>query len=275
MSLPTCLSKSVSARTTVRVTTNYVLNSRAILLVFLGGFLISLVPAWSAVPQSYTLRESSSLALEAMFANSPAEIDVSRFGPREFVDVTIGTRTGRPAVHARHWFDLVAHKAYTLDVIHDTCSWMKYTAADMPSMYDPLATPAPSAADLAKLKQSIVRKESVNGIAANLTETSSDQGKSRIWIAENGNYPLKAEMAFPGAEPAVVLEVKALHFEKPPAGLLAPPANCTTQAQGEWTADGMSAHTETTINAEGAGQAELKTGKAKGEATVKSGVKPR
>jgi hypothetical protein len=204
------------------------------------------------------------------------EAKVSRFGPREFVDVTVAPQAGHSKpTHARHWFDLVAHRVYTLDVIQNTCSWMTYTAADMPTMYDPIATPAPSAEELATLNKNIVRRENVNGIAANLTESSSGQGKSRIWIAVNGNYPVKVEITFPGAQPVVLLEVKELRFEKPAAALLAAPANCPVQAQGEWAADGMHVHFETNIEAHGSGQVDLKTGKATGDATVKSGSRPR
>ena len=242
---------------------------------FVGGLLIPLLPAQSSVPQSYTLTVSSGLALEAMSVNSAVEAKVSRFGPREFVDVTVAPQAGHSkAVHARHWFDLVAHKAYTLDVIQNSCSWMTYTVPDMPAMYDPIATPAPSAEDLAAFNKNIVRVENVNGIAAKLSESSSDQGKSSIWVAANGNYPVKVVMTFPGAQPVVMLEVKELRFEKPPAALLMPPANCAVQAQGEWAADGMHVHFETNIEAHGSGQVDLKTGKATGDATVKSGSKP-
>jgi hypothetical protein len=115
----------------------------------------------------------------------------------------------------------------------------------------------------------------VNGIAAKLSEISSDQGKSSIWAAVNGNYPLKAVLTLPGAQPVLMLEVKELHFVKPDIALLTPPANCTVQAQGEWTEVGMSAHSETTIDAHGSGEVDLKTGKATGDAKVKSGSKPR
>jgi hypothetical protein len=250
---------------------------RFIALAFVSSLLLSLLPAQPSVPQSYTLTVSSGLAFEALSANSAVEAKVSRFGPREFVDVTVAPQAGHSrAIHARHWFDLVAHKAYTLDVIQNTCSWMTYTAADMPNMYDPIATPAPSAEELATLNKNIVRRENVNGIAAKLSESSSGQGKSSVWIAANGNYPVKVVMTFPGAtQPVVMLEVKELRFEKPPAALLAAPANCTTQAQGEWTAEGMHAHFETNIEAHGSGQVDLKTGKATGDATVKSGSEPR
>jgi hypothetical protein len=249
-------------------------NLRTILLAFATGLLVQLAPAQSAVPQSYTLTVSSAMALEAMSTGSAVEAKVSRFGPREFVDVTATTKAGK-AIHAQHWFDLAAHKAYSLDLVKNSCSWMTYTGPDMPQMYDPLATPPPSAADLATLNKNVVRRENVNGIAAKLSESTSDQGKMSIWAAENGNYPVKAVMTFPGAPPMLMQEVKELHFVKPDIALLVPPANCTAHAQGEWTATGMSGHFDLNIDAEGSGSVDLKTGKTAGDATVKSSNKPR
>lgn len=246
---------------------------RSILLALASSLLVPVLPAQTAVPQSYTLTVSSAMALEAMSTGSAVEAKVSRFGPREFVDVTATAKAGK-AIHAQHWFDLVAHKAYSLDVARNTCSWMTYTGPDMPAMYDPLATPPPSAEDLAALKKNTLRRENINGIAAFFTESSSDQGKSSIWIAVNGSYPVKAVMTFPGAPPMLMQEVKELHFVKPDIALLTPPANCVTQAQGEWSATGMSGHFEINVEAQGSGSADLKTGKATGGATVKSGSQP-
>jgi hypothetical protein len=235
--------------------------------------LAPLLPAQTTVPQSYTLTDSTAMALESMSTGSAVEAKVSRFGPREFVDVTAAAKAGK-AIHAQHWFDLVAHKAYSLDLVKNSCSWMTYTGPDMPPMYDPVATPQPSAEDLATFNKNVVRRENVNGIAARLSESTSDQGKMSIWATENGNYPVKAVMTFPGAPPMLMQEVKELHFVKPDIALLAPPANCTAHAQGEWTATGMSGHFEINVEAQGSGSADLKTGKTTGGANVKSGSQP-
>jgi hypothetical protein len=88
----------------------FVRNLRAIVLSFVCGLLVSIVQAQPSVPQSYTLTVSTSMALEAMPANSAVEVKVSRFGPREFVDVAATAKAGK-AIHAQHWFDLVVHKA--------------------------------------------------------------------------------------------------------------------------------------------------------------------
>jgi len=248
----------------------------AIVLAIVSSALVPLLHAQSSMPQSYTLTAASSMALEAMFSGAPVEVHLSRLGPREFVDVTGKAQSDQTkVVHARHWFDLITHKVYTLDVVGNTCSWMSFTAPDMPSMYDPVASPAPSVEELAAFNKKVVRKENVNGIAAALIENSSGQGKSSIWFAANGNYPLKVVMTFPGASPLLMLEVKELHFVKPDIALLVPPANCTTQAQGEWTATGMSAHAETDIETQGSGSFDLKNGMNTGDATEKSESQPR
>jgi hypothetical protein len=232
-----------------------------------------MLSAQSAVPQSYTLTATSALALEAMATNAAVEAKVARFGPREFVEVTATNKAGKP-VHSRHWFDLVTHKAYSLDLVKNSCTWMTYTGPDMPTMYDPIATPAPSTDDLAALKKNTVRRENLNGIATFFADSTNDQVKSSIWVAVNGYYPVKAIVTFPGSQPTLMLEVKELHFEKPSAALLAPPAGCTTQAQGEWSATGFSAHVNFNIEAQGSGSVDLGTGKTTGNTTVKSGTKP-
>jgi diacylglycerol kinase len=85
---------------------------RALLVALAACLLVSLVLAQSTVPQSYTLTVSSAMALEAMSLNSAVEARVSRFGPREFVDVTGKAQAGQPkAVHVRHWFDLATTKS--------------------------------------------------------------------------------------------------------------------------------------------------------------------
>jgi len=60
---------------------------RTLLVALAASLLVSLLPAQSTVPQSYTLTVSSAMALEAMSTGSAVEAKVSRFGPREFVDV--------------------------------------------------------------------------------------------------------------------------------------------------------------------------------------------
>lgn len=253
----------------------FALGLRTIFLALAVCLLAPNVQSQAAVPQSYTLTVSLGTAPEAMSVNAAVEAKVSRFGPREFVEVTTAPQAGQgQAVHARHWFDLLARKAYSLDMVKGTCSWMTYTGPDMPTMYDPVATPPPSAEDLAKFNQSTGRLEIVNGIAARFTESSSDQGKASMWVAVNGGYPVKAVITLPGSKPILMLEVKELRFEKPDAALFTPPANCTTQVQGEWSATSISSHFDMNVDVHASGSVDLKTGKTKSDVDLKAGSQP-
>jgi len=59
----------------------------------------------------------------------------------------------------------------------------------------------------------------------------------------------------------VMLEVKELALREAGCRVAGAPANCSAQAQGEWTAEGMHIHFETTSMRNGSGQVDLKTGK--------------
>ena len=244
-------------------------------LIFLGGLVVPLLPAQSPAPQTYSLREASRVTFEAIASNQEADVKVYRIGDKELVEETTGPRAGKPrGVTMRRLFDLLAHKVYSLDVINGSCSWMKYVSAEMPANYDPIASSPQSPDDLAKLNLSVVRRESVNGIPTKVAEFAEDQGKSTVWFAEKGNFAVKAQMAGPDGRPIVLQEVKSLSFDKPSESLFVPPANCATQAQGEWSATGISAHAEASIESQGSGSVDLKTNQAKGEASAKQGKKP-
>jgi len=227
-------------------------------------------------PQTYTMTLTSRLTLESMFSGAPTLLRVYRVGTREIADAMLAPQAGKTqGVHVRRWFNLQEHKVYTLDMISKSCSWMRYTPALMPVNYDPMAMPSFTAADLKRLNQPDTPRESVNGMPARILELTSEAGKSKFWLSEQGNYPLKVQMMGPDGKPMVVVEVKELHFDKTADALLNAPATCTEQASGVWDENGINASAETTIEVKGSGSADLKTGKTQGEATVKSGNQPR
>jgi hypothetical protein len=243
--------------------------------VFLISFTFPLLSAQSSAPQTYSLTAVSRISYEAMAANQAAEIKVYRSGSRELVEETTGPRAGKPkGVVMRRLFDLGARKVYSLDAVNNSCSWMKYVSAEMPAAYDPIAAAPKSPGDIAEFNKHVVRKESINGISSKVAEFSGDEGKSTVWIAEKGDFPVKASVAGPDGQSMVLQEVKSVSFEKPAESLFAPPQNCATQVQGEWSATGISAHAETSIEAQGSGSADLKTNQVQGDVSVKQGKKP-
>ena len=68
--------------------------------------------------------------------------------------------------------------------------------------------------------------------AATIQEVSDSTGQviTRIWTALQGGYLLKWVGIAGAVPPKVRLEVSALSFEKPRAGLLAVPAKCAKPA---------------------------------------------
>ena len=217
-------------------------------LTFLAGFAVPRLAAQSSLPQTYSASLISRTTYESMSADRESNVKLYRNGSKELVEVTIAASAGKPrGVQVRYLFDLPAHKAYKRDMVNNTCSWMRYVDADMPSNYDPIAASATSLADLAQQNAKVVGTENVNGIPAKIEEISGPEGKSRVWIAEKGNFVVETEMPGPDGKPLTLLEVKQVSFSKPPDSLFAPPSNCDTQAPGEMSSTGISAHAETTL----------------------------
>lgn len=216
----------------------------------------------------------SGTVVEAMFSGGIADVEVHRLGMIEVVELRIPAGEGRAEeIHVRHLFDVKAHKVYMNDLARHTCSWMTYTPADMPAAYDPLSFPPLPSDELAKAAKA--RRESVNGMPAWINAQDGPMGKMKIWLTVDGNIPVKMELTRDDGKTITLLEVKSIRYEKPNAALLAAPGNCTTQAQGEWTENGISAHGEGSIDASASGSVNLETGETKSNADVKTTNKPQ
>ena len=146
---------------------------------------------------------------------------------------------------------------------------MRYVSAEMPND-DPIA--ASASPDFVKLTSNATGTEIVNGIPAGIAEVSGPPGqpKARVWIAEKGKFIVKMEMTPPDGKPIKMLEVKQVSFTQPLDSYFVTPSNCDTQAQGEMTNTGFSAHAEGHVEAEGTGSVNLKTNETHGEATVRT-----
>jgi hypothetical protein len=224
--------------------------------------------------QDYSAVLRSGTVVEAMFSGGIADVQVHRLGPMEVVELTIPAREGQAQeIHVRHLFDVKAHKVYMNDLARRTCSWMTYTPTDMPAAYDPLSFPPPPPDEKAKAAKA--PRESVNGVPAWVDTQDGPMGKMKMWVAVDGDFPVKMELTREDGKAITLLEVKSIRHEKPDAALLAVPANCSTQAQGQWTEEGISAHGEANIDASASGSVNLETGETKSSADVKTTTKPQ
>ena len=245
---------------------------RSIFLVFmfLSILAVARLIGQSPQPQTYSVTAVGMGTVESMFSGKESTLKIFRNGPKELIDVTIAPWEANPkGIHTINLYDLPAHKVYMRNVTHGTCSWMRYVSAEMPND-DPIA--ASASPDFGKLNPNATGTEIVNDIPARIAEVSGPPGQpsARIWIAEKGKFIVKMEMIPPGGKPIKMLEVKQVSFAPPLDSYFVTPANCDTQAQGEMTNTGFSAHGEEQVEVKGTGSVDLKTNETHGEVTVRT-----
>lgn len=227
--------------------------------------------AQSSAPKAYTLTQVTQLTEASMFSGQASNLKVYRSGSRELVELTILPWPANPkGVRSRTLFDFQSHKAYTQDLVGDSCSWMTYVSARAPIGYDPITALDDAArAEMAKSKQRPVGTEVVNGFPAVIVEADSQDGKVRTWIAQDGDFPVKMTLQAKSGALTLMMEVKQVNFNPPAASLFVPPGNCSTQAQGEWSDTGLSAHAGAQIDAQASASTDLATGKSQAQVSSK------
>jgi hypothetical protein len=241
-------------------------------LVFMASSVVPYLQAQSSTPQTYSVTLVSNLTEVSVFSGRESNVKINRNGLKELVEVTLAPQGGSSkGVHMRYLFDFQAHKAYTLDVVTNSCSWMKYVSADAPVNYDPITGSAVMLAETAKAKPNVLGTETINGVPTKVEElVAPGQGKTKIWLAEKGNFIVKLEGVGPDDKPTVNMEIKQLTYGKPLDTLFSVPPNCTTQTQGEWSSTGVNAHAETSVEAQGSGSANLATSQSQGAASLRT-----
>jgi hypothetical protein len=224
------------------------------ILVDLILILSSTIPylrAQSSAPNAYSLTQVTQMTEATLLGGGQAaNLKIYRNGSKELIELTIPPwAANQKGIHFRHLFDFQAHKAYSHDLVRNTCSWMNYVSARAPIWYDPItALDEARRAELARTKQQPVGKETVNGIPSVIVESDSPDGKFRTWIAQSGDFPVKMTLQSRGGAQRTMMEVKQVDFSPPAASLFVPPENCGTKAQGEWSDKKMSAQGGTKIS---------------------------
>jgi len=180
----------------------------------------------SSAPQTYSLTEDPGFSLMGT-----AVIKISRDGPKEVIDQIMPPGPGRDKeYHSHRVYDFQAHKIY-LKIVSDpsmACGVQDYKDAAAPPELDLV-----SGAD-AFLKEIIgdgqtkqVGTENLNGIAAKVLDvTSPTTGNGKIWIAQNGGFPVKVAAVGADGKAQTIIEVKQFSLAKPPASTFAIPEGC-------------------------------------------------
>jgi hypothetical protein len=138
--------------------------------------------------------------------------------------------TGTKGQHSKAYYDLAAHRLYTVDLGDSSCTLTAYTDAEPPSDFDPMRSTT-MLDEIKKLKANLMGTESVAGMPAKIVEwkSTTPAGNGRAWISVEGSYLLKWVALPAGGAPKTMLEVKQINLGKPAPGFFNPPANCKTQ----------------------------------------------
>ena len=158
-------------------------------------------------------------------------VKVSRDGPNEVIDQIIPPGPGRDKeYHSHRVYDFHARKIY-LKIVSDpsmACGVQDYTDAAAPPELDSVAGAEAFLKEIigdGQTKQ--VGTDNVNGIAVNVLDvTSPTTGNGKIWIAQNGGFPVKVAAIGADGQAQTILEVKQFSFAKPPASTFAIPEGC-------------------------------------------------
>lgn len=226
--------------------------------------------AQASAPTAYTLTQVSRLTEASMFSGQASTLKVYRSGSRELVELTIPPWPANPeGVRSRTLFDFESHRAYTQDLVGNSCSWITYVSARAPIWYDPITALDDAArAEMAKSKQRPVGKEVVNRLPAVIEEADSPDGTVRTWIAQDGDFPVKMTLQVKSGAPTTMMEVKQVDFNVAAASLFVPPGNCSTQTQGEWSDTGLNAHAGAQIDAQASASTDIVTGKTQAQVSA-------
>jgi hypothetical protein len=194
-------------------------------LVSYFGFLPLNAQTAGAAPQTYSLREDPGFS----FAG-PVVVKISRDGAKEVIEQIMPAAPGRDKeFHSRLLYDFQAHKVYT-QILSDpgsSCGLQSYKESAAPAELDPISGAAALMKELtadAQLKS--LPGETVNGIATKVMAVTSDKASAKIWLAQEGGYPVKIAVMTPDGKETTFLEVKQLSLAKPAASDLLPPTGC-------------------------------------------------
>jgi hypothetical protein len=159
-------------------------------------------------------------------------VKVSRDGFKEVVDQFAPPGPGRPKEFHNHIvYDFQAHKVYSKIVSDPSlpCGVQDYNNPIAPPELDVISGASAIIKELtegnAQLKQ--VGTETLNGIPAKVMEVT---GKAKVWIAQDGGFPVRVVSIEPDGKATTIIEVKELSFAKPPAAVFTPPTGCAQAA---------------------------------------------
>lgn len=198
------------------------------LFVIVPGWGLTLSHAQVPTPQTYSYTEDPAIPIMG-----PAVAKIFRDGSKEVVDQIMPVIPGRDKEYHGHLlYDFKAHTLYT-QVVSDPgmpCGLQEYKDPAAPKEFDVISGAADVMKELSgpdnQAKQ--VGTETLNGMPTKVLEFTSPQASGKIWLTQEGAYPVKLVMIGKDGKPTTFIEVKQLSFAKPPASVFAIPASCAS-----------------------------------------------
>lgn len=196
----------------------------AVLTMMIGCGLSSL-QAQGPAPQTY------SLTLDPGFSPMGSiVVKISRDGSKEAVDQIMPAGPGHDKeYHGHRLYDFEAHKIY-LKILSDpsmACSVEEYKDAAAPAELDPVTGSDALLKELVgKGQTKEAGTDTVNGIAAKVLDLTAADGNGKIWLAQDGGFPIKIAAIGADGKSETLLEVKQFSLAKPPASAFTRPTGC-------------------------------------------------
>lgn len=191
-----------------------------------GGRLASSQAPGSA-PQTYSFTEDPAMSL----MGTAMVVNISRDGSKEVIDQIMPAGPGHDKeYHSHRVYDFQGHKIY-LKILSDptmACGVQDYADAAAPPELDLVSG---AGAFLKEIigdgKTNQVGTENINGVATKVLDvTSPTTGNGKIWIAENGGFPVKIAAIGADGKAQTIIEIKQFSLAKPAASSFAIPEGC-------------------------------------------------
>ena len=231
---------------------------------FVLALMLAPVVASSQTPQTYSI---------TMTMGAGMTVNVARDGSRESLEQMMPKGANGPGMHIRQIYDFATHRYWTINFDGSPCVLATYTSPALPAGFDPISGAAEMQAEIAKLKPTVLRTETVNGFVTKVYEAPVEdiKGRMRVFVEEKYGFPVKTVYVFGDGKEQTSTEIKSVSFAKPPADLFVPPQNCRVQG-GESGATG--GHAETDVNAKAKGEVKLGEEKPAAKPAPKPAQKP-
>jgi hypothetical protein len=203
---------------------------RFIALTVLSGVLLAAVVAFGAEPVPTTY---SHVARNRFFGD--LVVRVQRDGTRALVQLT--SATDPTQMNIKNYYDLAAHRVYTVDLNSNLCSTIAYTSPYPPPLNDAVALTGDVTKQLADSHIQPKPGETIAGQPTQLYEMKSEGASMKTWVDQKYGIPMRQVMTPKDGQPITAMEVSEIHFTAPPAAIFTFPKNCqklegTTDANG-------------------------------------------